>query len=96
MIDQKNNAPRRYFVDARGDRVLIGLSLAETTEFEKLDLAQTEVGSVPAGPCASGERISSRETRWLELYARHDEAWRAWIAESRAEQAADLGFVNYS
>ena len=39
MIDQRHNAPRRYFVDAQGHRVLIGLSLQETAEFEALDAA---------------------------------------------------------
>jgi len=40
MIDQRHNAPRRYFVDAQGRRVLIGLSLEEeTAEFEALDLS---------------------------------------------------------
>ena len=87
MIDQKSNAPRRYFVNAEGHRVLIGLSSEETTEFEKLDLPPVE---------ASGERVTIRETRWRELYAKHEEAWRAWIAQSRAEQVRDLGFVNYS
>ena len=38
MIDQKHNAPRRYFVDAQGHRVLIGLSLEETAEFEALEV----------------------------------------------------------
>jgi hypothetical protein len=38
MIDQGRNAPRRYFVDRQGHRVLIGLSLDETAEFEALDL----------------------------------------------------------
>lgn len=39
MIDQRRNAPRRYFVDAQGRRVLIGLSLQQTAEFEALDLS---------------------------------------------------------
>lgn len=91
MLEQKNNAPRRYFVDAQGHRVLIGLSLEETTEFEALDLSPAQVGSG-----AGGERTAIRETRWGELYAKHEQAWRTWIAQSRAEQAADLGFVNHS
>lgn len=41
MIDQRRNAPRRYFVDAQGRRVLIGLSLQETAEFEALIFHRT-------------------------------------------------------
>ncbi len=37
MIDQSTMRPRRYFVDAQGHRVLIGLSFEETAEFEALD-----------------------------------------------------------
>ena len=90
MIDQKNNAPRRYFVDAHGHRVLIGLSLEETMEFESLD------GLPVLGECGGANgggddyaSTASRETRWLELYAKHDEAWKVWIAQSRAEQAVN-------
>jgi hypothetical protein len=94
MTDRQNNAPRRYFVDSHGDRVLIGLSLQETAEFESLD-----------GDHGSGDgrdRIEDgvpstppRKTRWLDLYSKHDAAWKAWIAQSRAEQAASLTFVNH-
>ena len=37
MTDFGEQPPRRYFVDQAGRRVLIGLSLEETTEFETLD-----------------------------------------------------------
>lgn len=37
-MTERHNAPRRYFVDAQGKRVLIGLSLPETAEFEALDI----------------------------------------------------------
>ena len=42
---RKNNAPRRYFVDGIGRRVLIGLTLEETFEFERLDNEQNEVST---------------------------------------------------
>ncbi|WP_247305274.1 MULTISPECIES: hypothetical protein [unclassified Bradyrhizobium] len=38
---------------------------------------------------------AAAELRWLDLYSRHERAWRAWIEQSRAERAQDLGFVNY-
>ena len=91
MNNQKNTAPRRYFVDAQGRRVLIGLSLEETTEFEMLD------GSPAIGEDGwKAVPVPARECRWLELYAKHDEAWKAWIAQSRAEHAANSAFVNHS
>ncbi|PSO16496.1 hypothetical protein [Bradyrhizobium sp. MOS003] len=80
MTDQRHNAPRRYFVDAKGHRVLIGLSLEETAEFEALDVAAT---------------TAVDGVRWLELYSEHEAAWRVWIAQSQAKPTQDLGFVNY-
>src|SRR5579862_4393175 len=37
MADPGNNSPRRYFIDDGGRRVLIGLTVEETFEFERLD-----------------------------------------------------------
>ncbi len=37
MTDPTDHLPRRYFVDKSGRRVLIGLSIEETLEFETLD-----------------------------------------------------------
>lgn len=71
---RNNNAPRRYFVDAVGRRVLIGLTLEETFEFERLD-------SEP-----DGARPAPGEQRWLELYAKHEDAWKVWMAQSRVDQ----------
>ncbi len=95
MIDQRHNAPRRYFVDAQGHRVLIGLSLEETTEFEALDLAPTDTVQVVA-EAGLGRVAAVDDVRWLELYSKHDGAWRAWIAQSQAGRSQDLGFVNYA
>ena len=67
----------RYNIDENGRRVLVGLTSAETREFETLD-------SLPPSD-SSGNRITwtfgggpttNREKRWLELYTRHDEAWK--------------------
>lgn len=85
MIDLRNNAPRRYLVDAGGRRVLIGLTLEETFEFERLDsqpvadLADSQVacGKNDLWPIAG-------EQRWQELYAKHEGAWKAWIAQNLA------------
>jgi hypothetical protein len=35
--DSKGHSPRRYFVDNNGRRVLVGLTIEETFEFETLD-----------------------------------------------------------
>jgi len=37
MTKPKDDSPRRYFVDGNGNRVLIGLTIEETFEFETLD-----------------------------------------------------------
>ncbi|MET4221660.1 hypothetical protein ACVW1A_004214 [Bradyrhizobium sp. LB1.3] len=94
MIDQGRNAPRRYFVDRQGHRVLIGLSLDETAEFEALDLPSMNADHsvIEHG---SAEAVATGEIRWLELYSKHEGAWRVWIAQSRAEQAENSAFVNY-
>lgn len=87
----RNNAPRRYFVDPVGRRVLIGLTLEETFEFERLD--SQPVVSQAGGPVARDENVllpATGEQRWLELYAKHEGAWKAWMAQSRTEQAASF------
>lgn len=95
MIDQRRNAPRRYFVDAQGHRVLIGLSLAETAEFEALDLSSKETAQIGTKIGASEGAAAVGDVRWLELYSKHEEAWRVWMARSQTERTQDLSFVNY-
>jgi hypothetical protein len=74
--------PKRYRVDENGRSVLVGLSIEETFEFETLDdLAPSdETGALLAW--RDGVPITSREKRWLELYQKHDEAWKALVAKS--------------
>jgi hypothetical protein len=78
--------PRRYYVDERRRRVLIGLSAEETLEFEKLDelppLADRTARSDKAAPA------TIREKRWFELYIKHDAAWTNWAAENVAAPGA--------
>jgi hypothetical protein len=68
--------PKRYRIDENGRRVLVGLSIEETFEFETLDdLAPSdETGALIAW--RDGVPITTREKRWLELYQKHDEAWK--------------------
>lgn len=66
----------RYAIDPQGERVLIGLSTAETKEFRMLDALSPSDGET-IGWTFGGEPTTVREKRWLELYTRHNEAWRA-------------------
>jgi hypothetical protein len=82
MIAAKQSSPRRYYNNKNGRRVLIGLSEEETFEFEKLDAspALDETGQHMAWT-AEGQPSTIREKRWLELYLKHDEAWKAWMVK---------------
>jgi hypothetical protein len=81
MIAPSNAAPRRYFVDAIGRRVLIGLTFDETQEFEGLDRKQAEQDTGDReGMTASS--FGPDEQRWMALYGKHDSAWRNWIVHA--------------
>jgi hypothetical protein len=95
MTDSGDHLPRRYFVDKAGRRVLIGLTVEETFEFETLD-------SLPAlddsGTCIAwdenGIPTTTREKRWLALYGKHDAAWKLWMADTHTERRAGSAFLN--
>jgi hypothetical protein len=73
----------RYQIDHDGRRVLVGLTLAETQEFETLDaLAPSDSSGNRLGWTFGGEPTTGREKRWLELYTKHDEAWKSLRGES--------------
>jgi hypothetical protein len=74
--------PKRYGVDENGRRVLLGLSVEETFEFETLDDQSPldETGTVMAW--RDGVPITDREKRWLDLYQKHDAAWRELLAKN--------------
>jgi hypothetical protein len=92
MTDLRNNAPRRYFVDAGGRRVLIGLTLEETFEFERLD-SQPVTNLADCQVVPDESVLWPVEQRWQELYAKHEGAWKAWMAQNRSERPA--GFSVY-
>lgn len=87
MTELRNNAPRRYFIDGSGQRVLIGLTREETFEFERLEgqpaaeLSDSQVTRDGSVLC----RLAG-EQRWHELYAKHEGAWKAWMVQSRTER----------
>jgi hypothetical protein len=93
--DPKGHPPRRYFVDNNGRRVLIGLTLEETFEFETLDNlpALDESGNHVAWE-ENGLPNTTREKRWLELYGKHEQAWRQWMVETHADRSGGLTFIN--
>ncbi|QOZ47351.1 hypothetical protein XH89_30590 [Bradyrhizobium sp. CCBAU 53340] len=82
---RSNNAPRRYFVDAVGRRVLIGLTPEETFEFERLDREPNE-SRTEAIWIERDSQPAPGERRWLELYAKHEDAWKVWMAQSRVDR----------
>ena len=82
MIVPSQAAPRRYFVNAVGQRVLIGLTIEETQEFEVLDRVQSEQDSVSVVGEAAPASIGEGEQRWLALYQKHESAWRGWTVHA--------------
>jgi hypothetical protein len=95
MTDFGGHSPRRYFVDENGRRVLIGLNIEETLEFDTLDSlpALDESGNHVAWD-ENGIPTTTREKRWLELYSKHDTAWSQWLAETYPNRRGGLGFIN--
>ena len=95
MNDPKGHLPRRYFVDDNGRRILIGLTTEETFEFETLDSqpALDEAGH-HVDWAENGVPMPDREKRWLELYNKHETAWRQWMAKTSADRLENLTFMN--
>jgi len=95
MTDFGEHSPRRYFVDNDGRRVLIGLTPEETFEFETLDSQPAaEHGGSHRAWAENGIRVPAPEKRWLELYGKHDKAWKQWMARARPDRPANSDFVN--
>ncbi|KJC49454.1 hypothetical protein UP09_07030 [Bradyrhizobium sp. LTSP885] len=91
MNDLSNNLPRRYVVDVNGRRVLVGLTLEETSEFERLDASLTLLHRDDAG---APEPVTGPERRWRELYGKHDVAWLRWMADLRTSRDTNLPVFN--
>lgn len=85
MSEPKKDAPRRYIVDGAGQRVLVGLSISETIEFEALDKRDTHPGTDLLGE-AGRVRQAKHGERWVELYVKHERAWSDWMARTRLEK----------
>lgn len=65
-----------YEIDSDGNRVLIGLSVAETREFLKLE----EAIQGRLAPVSSKEWKTPDELRWLELYQKQEARKRLFLA----------------
>ena len=69
-----------YFLDAEGNRILIGLTLEETREFERLDELISNLSSAP-----TDDSRSQNERRWLVLYDKHEAAVRIYLSIENAK-----------
>jgi hypothetical protein len=72
---------KRYHIDENGRRVLVGLTSAETREF--LDSLSPSDGSDRIAWTFGGDPTTGRERRWLQLYTKHDEAWKTLKGNGR-------------
>src|SRR4051794_30896477 len=69
-----------YILDAGGNRILIGLTLDETREFERLDDLMSYANFVPT----DDSQLRS-ERRWLVLYDKHQAAALDYISTQNAK-----------
>ena len=69
-----------YILDGDGNRILIGLTLDETREFECLDELMSNVNFVP-----TDDSRSLNERRWLVLYDKHEVALRIYLSIENAK-----------
>jgi hypothetical protein len=69
-----------YILDGDGNRILIGLTLDETREFERLDELMSNVSFVP-----TDDSGSLNERRWLLLYDKHEAAVRIYLSIENAK-----------
>ena len=70
-----NHPFQTFALDAFGNRVRVGLTYAETLEFERLDALEPldEAGN-PLPWDAQNEAVRRSEDRWFELYRKHESA----------------------
>ena len=66
-----------YQIDAQGNRVLIGLSLEETEEFQRLE--ETIANSCPRSQIGGKDWALPEDQRWLELFEKHATAKRPFL-----------------
>jgi len=64
-----------YVLESDGNRILIGLTLDETREFERLDELILNLSSA-----VTDDKRSRNERRWLMLHDRHEAALRIYLS----------------
>ena len=69
-----------YVLDDDGNRILIGLTLDETREFECLDELISSLSSA-----STSDSRSLNERRWLVLYDKHEAAVRIYLSSQNAK-----------
>ena len=69
-----------YILDGDRNRILIGLTIDETREFERLDELISHLSSAP-----TDDSRSINERRWLVLYDKHESAVRAYLSLENAK-----------
>lgn len=84
-----------FALDAYGNRVRVGLTWAETLEFERLDALEPvdEDGKPVPWDCQS-EATRRTEDRWFELYRKHEEALLQLVVAERPHLARSLAFCS--
>ena len=74
-MSNDNHPFHTFALDAFGNRVRVGLTHAETLEFERLDaLEPLDDQGNPIPGDAQSEVVRRSEDRWFELYRRHEDA----------------------
>ena len=89
-----DNQPFHTFaIDAFGNRVRVGLTHAETLEFEQLDAAEPlDYQGNPLPWDAQNDAMRSSEDRWFELYRKHEAARFQLIEASKPSLSRTRSF----
>jgi hypothetical protein len=90
-----NHPFQTFAIDAFGNRVRVGLTYAETLEFEELDATEPlDHEGNPLPWDAQSEAVRRSEDRWFELYRKHEaarfqliEASKPHLARSRSSSS---------
>lgn len=88
-----NHRFKTFAIDAYGHRVRVGLTHAETLEFEQLDAAEPlDHEGNPLPWDAQNDAVRRSEDRWFELYRKHEAARFQLIEAARPPLARSRSF----
>lgn len=92
-MSNDNHPFHTFGIDAFGNRVRIGLTYAETLEFERLDVSEPlDHEGNPLPWDAQSEAVRKSEDRWFELYRKHEAARLQFMEASRPHLARPRSF----